>query len=92
MSKVKEFQVQDGFKIHEFLLKVEADYLFSKNKEDSFYKLLNTAEFGKINKADIDKLIETGSKVIVINNDTLTMQAYNIDEDVLMTSLLGMSR
>lgn len=85
-----KYKLKNGFKVHELLLKVDADYLFSKSEDDDFYRLLNIDVLGHIESEHVDKLMET-EKVIVINNDTMEMTAHNIDDTVMMSALMEMS-
>lgn len=86
----KVWKLKNGFKVHEFLLLVDADYLFSKNADEDFYRLLNIAEFGKITEGNVEELIKT-QKVLIINNDTLEMESHNIEESVMLSAFMEMS-
>ena len=74
------FKVKNGFKVHEFVQLAEVNYVFSKKRDDDFYLLLNIEEFGQLSEDDVQKMIDTDSRVILINNDTLDMYTYNISE------------
>lgn len=84
------FQLKDGFKVHEFLQGVHVDYLFSKKDDEDFYRLLNIDEFGHITEDNVNKLKE-GNRVAIINDDTLKMETFNIDEGELYQAIMEMS-
>lgn len=84
------YKLKNGFKVHEFLLKVDADYLFSKSKDEDFYRLLNIDELGHIEESQVEKLMKM-KRVIVINNDTMEMTAYNIEDSVLVSAMMELS-
>lgn len=75
-----EFNVRDGFRPMKFADDVGASYLFSHTGDDDFYRLLNEDAFGHIKSEDVDKLIEAGHSVVVIENDDLKAFTYNIDK------------
>lgn len=75
-----EFNVRDKFQPNKFADDVGADYLYSHNDGDDFYRLLNEDTFGHIKSEDVEKLIEHGHKVVVIENDALKAFTYNIDK------------
>lgn len=85
------FQLKDGFLVHKFLLNMNGavDLVFSTDKNEETYLLLNTQEFGTITKSEIEKL-KANQKIAIINNDTLKMNTFNIKEEDILTALLGM--
>lgn len=84
------YKLKNDFKVHELLLKIEVDYLFSKSLNEDFYRLLNIDELGHINEASF-KALTRAKKVILINNDTLEMEVFNIDENKLVQAFMEMS-
>lgn len=84
------YKLKNGFKVHEFLQKINVDYLFAKNNDEDFYRLLNIAEFGEVSEDSFDKL-KKDNKVVVINNDTLNMETFNIDEGKIVQVFMEMS-
>lgn len=87
---MSKYKLKNGFKVHELLQKIDIDYLFSKSESEDIYRLLNIEEFGTFNKSNVDKLKENGKSVIIINNDTLEMEVYNVDENELVYALMEM--
>lgn len=75
-----EFNVKDGFRPLKFADDVDADYLFSHTDDENFYRLLNEDSFGHIKSEDVDKLIDHGHKVVVVENSELKTFTYNIDK------------
>lgn len=85
------YKLKNNFLIHDFILKCGAGYLFSTQNNENFYRLLNVDTFGHINEEGVMSLAENGNKVVVVNNDTLWMDVYNIEEDVLLPIFLELS-
>ena len=93
MKKSKmSFKLKNGFKVHIFLQILEADYLFSSTNREDFYRLLNVDELGHLSEDDVENLIDSGKRVLVINNDTLGMTVHNIPEEEVTTALMEMGR
>lgn len=90
VNNMSVYKLKSGFKVHELLLKINVDYLFSKNDSEDFYRLLNIEEFGHLSEDNVNKLKRSKS-VVIINNDTLQMEVFNIDEDELLQALMEMS-
>lgn len=84
-----KFKLKNEFKVHDFLLLVNTDYLFAKKNTNEFY-LLNVQEFGKLSEEDVEKLINAGKKVLVIDTETNEMSVYNIEEQSVATAMLSM--
>lgn len=83
------YRVNDGFVVSKLLQGVSMDFLYSTNAKGEFL-LLNQHAFGNFTWTSINKQIQSGKKVVVINNDTLMLDAYNIDEDTLVNFFLTM--
>ena len=86
------FKLKNNFKVHEFVQLAEVDYVFSTSGEDGVYLLLNVEEFGKLSDKDVQKLIDTESRVAIIHNSTLEMFTYNISEEEVTKALMEMGR
>lgn len=87
-----KIKLKTPFKVHEFikLMGNDLDYCFSTSNETEGFLLLNLSELGELDAEGINKL-KAGSALVIINNDTMEMETFNIDEDVLMTALMTMS-
>lgn len=83
-NNMLEFTVLDGFQPVKYLDDVNADYLFSHQDGDDHYLMMNIEKFGHIGAEEVEKLIEKGSKVIVVEIDEYKMFTYNIGRDLAM--------
>ena len=83
------YKLKDGFQVHKFLQLVNVSFVFSITDNSDEFLLLNLNEFGTFNKAKVDKLTEK-NRVLIINNDTLEMTAYNIPEADMIPALMSM--
>lgn len=84
------YKLKNGFKVHELLQKINVDYLFSKSNDENFYRLLNIDEFGHTDEESLN-MLKKNKSIIIINNDTLDMEAFNVDESELLQALMEMS-
>lgn len=83
-----KYKVKNGFKVHEFIQKVEVNYVFSKAKDEEFYRLLNIDEFGHLDEETVQGLTKK-QRAIILHNDTLEMEVYNIPDEEVASALLG---
>lgn len=86
-----KINLKNKFAVHNFikLMGNDLDYCFSTNREQDGYLLLNMSELGQLDDVAINKLKE-GSAMVIINNDTMEMETFNIEEDVLIGALMQM--
>lgn len=84
------FKVKDGFKVHQLMVLVDINFIYSTTKGSNEFTLLNAAEFGVTSKEQIDKLI-VNNRVAILTNDTLEMTTYNIPESEILAALLQMN-
>lgn len=86
-----KYKLKNGFKVHEMmsLLGDKLDYVFSKSSNEDYYLLLDVKSIGKFNEETVKTLKETMG-VIIINNDTLDMEAFNIEEEDMINALMNM--
>lgn len=83
------YKVKNGFNVSEFLKLVNIDFVYSTNRTEDEYLLLNESAFGKFKKSDIEKQKDK-MRIIILNNDTLQMDSYNIPEEELINGLMNM--
>lgn len=83
------YKVKNGFNVSEFLKLVKIDFVYSTNRTEDEYLLLNESAFGKFKKSDIEKQKDK-MRIIILNNDTLQMDSYNIPEEELINGLMNM--
>lgn len=73
LKKNKDFSVQD------FMNEVETDFIYSVD-ENGNYLLLNESMYGTVERKDIDNQVNSGLRVVVIDNKDMSLRSYNIDE------------
>ena len=73
LKKNKDFSVQD------FMNEVETDFIYSVD-ENGNYLLLNESMYGIVERKDIDNQVNSGLRVVVIDNKDMSLRSYNIDE------------
>lgn len=83
------YKVKNGFNVSEFLKLVKIDFVYSTNRTEDEYLLLNESAFGKFRKSDIENQKDK-MRIIILNNDTLQMDSYNIPEEELINGLMNM--
>lgn len=83
------YKVKNGFNVSEFLKLVKIDFVYSTNRTEQEYLLLNESAFGKFKKSDIENQKDK-MRIIILNNDTLQMDSYNIPEEELINGLMNM--
>ena len=60
-----ELKIQNNFSVGSFMRHVETDFIFSYDKDNDEYKLMNDATVGLFQESDVNKLVSAGRKVIV---------------------------
>lgn len=83
-------KVNDGFKVSEFATQVDCDFIYSKKVGEDFCLLLNNEIFGKVTDDNIEKQKEANMRIVIINNDTLMAEAFNISEEEIITGIMNM--
>lgn len=82
-----KYKVQNGFSVSKLISLVDVDFIYSTNREGK-YLLLNEPSFGDFKVSDIE-VQKKNMKLIVINNDTLEMEVYNIPEEKMIDAFMN---
>ena len=83
------YKVNNGFNVSKFMTLINVDFIYSTNREENKYLLLNQQAFGEFDYVQIEKQKKT-MRIIILNNDTLRMDSYNIPEEELIEALMYM--
>lgn len=86
-----EFKLNDGFEVSKFMMMIDVDFIYSTEAKKNTYLILNQEIFGEFPKAQIDNQ-KRSKKVIIIHNDTLRMETYNIPEEELINAFMNMGK
>lgn len=85
-------KIENNFVVSEFLKLINVDFMFSYHEADNEFFLMNDDAIGVFYHEDVYKLIESGRRVVVINDKRLYMNAYGIEEVELAEALKNMPR
>ena len=83
------YKVNNVFNVSKFMTLINVDFIYSTNREENKYLLLNQQAFGEFDYVQIEKQKKT-MRIIILNNDTLRMDSYNIPEEELIEALMNM--
>ncbi|WP_461199424.1 hypothetical protein [Enterococcus sp. N249-2] len=89
MANKQEYKLNDGFEVSKFMMLIDVDFIYSTKFGSSDYLLLNQQMFGTFEKSQIDNQKLT-KKVIIIYNDTLRMESFNVPEEDLINAFMSM--
>lgn len=89
VDKQHTYKLNDGFNVTKFMMLVDVDFIYSAEMSRNTYLLLNQDMLGEFTKADVDNQ-KRSKKVIIIYNDTLKMEAYNVPEEELINAFMNM--
>lgn len=89
MTQPLLFKVNHGFEVKKFMLQVNVDFVYATNLQEDKFLLLNLETFGEFTKEDIEKQSKT-MKLVTLNNDTLEMKAYNLEEQEIIDAFMKM--
>lgn len=85
-----ELKIQNNFSVGSFMRHVKTDFIFSYDRDNDEYKLMNDATVGLFQESDVNKLASAGRRVIVITPKTLAMKVYNIDKSEVTDAIMNM--
>lgn len=85
-----ELKIQNNFSVGSFMKHVKTDFIFSYDRDNDEYKLMNDATVGLFQESDVNKLASAGRRVIVITPKTLAMKVYNIDKSEVTDAIMNM--
>lgn len=85
-----ELKIQNNFSVGFFMKHVKTDFIFSYDRDNDEYKLMNDATVGLFQESDVNKLASAGRRVIVITPKTLAMKVYNIDKIEVTDAIMKM--
>lgn len=80
-------KLKNNFPVTELMMKIEIDFIFATVKGMTDYRLLNVAEFGVTSQTDVEVFIQS-RRVVIIDNDTMQLKSFNINEDELLQAML----
>ena len=80
-------KVKDGFSVPKFMELLKLDFVYAKI--DGRHLLLNNEMFGDIAE-DVITAQKANFRVAIIEDDTMSMEVYNIPEEEVLTALLEM--
>lgn len=83
-NKVK---LKDKFEVSKFMTLIDLDFIYSEQSNQ--FLLLNQDMWGKIDPAIINKQ-KGKNRIIVINNDTMILEYFNIPEEEINNALIQM--
>lgn len=86
---METYKLNDGFNVTKFISLIDVDFIYSTEAGKDTYLLLNQNMFGEFSKLDIN-IQKKDKKVIIIHNDTLKMEAYNVPEEDLINAFMNM--
>lgn len=86
--KVLDYALPNNFPVGNLLVNIDLDYVLSTNNAEEEYLLLNDNMLGNFNKESVMKLIESNKRVIVINNESMKLQSYNVEEEEMNNAFL----
>ena len=91
VDKQHTYKLNDGFNVTKFMMLVDVDFIYSAEMSRNTYLLLNQDMLGEFTKADVYNQ-KRSKKVIIIYNDTLKMEAYNVPEEELINAFMNMGK
>lgn len=80
-------KLKNNFPVSDLISKVDIDFIFATVKGMTDYRLLNVSEFGITSQTDVEAFIQT-RKVVIIDNETMQLKSFNINEDELLQAML----
>lgn len=90
MDKFIKVSLPNNFPVGNFLVSTEVDYMLSISKGSrKEYMLLNMPSLGLINSSTVESFVNNGKKVFIIDEGSMSMDAYNISEEDLTTAMLN---
>lgn len=80
-------KLKDKFEVSKFMTLLPIDFLYSEVNDR--FLLLNQDMFGNIDRSIIDKQKEK-SRIVVIDNERMVMEVYNIPEEEVSNAMMHM--
>ena len=84
-----QYKVQNKFNVSKFITLLDIDFIYSKTKSNQKYLLLNQAAFGSFAVSTVEEQKKT-MRIVIIHNDTMMMESYNIPEEEMINALMNM--
>lgn len=84
-----QYKVQNKFNVSKFITLLDIDFIYSKTKSNPKYLLLNQAAFGSFAVSTVEEQKKT-MRIVIIHNDTMMMESYNIPEEEMINALMNM--
>lgn len=84
-----QYKVKNKFNVSKFITLVDIDFIYSKIESDQTYLLLNQAAFGSFSVSTVEEQKKT-MRIVIIHNDTMMMESYNIPEEEMINALMNM--
>lgn len=88
-----KYALPNMFSVGKFMTNIELDFIFSCEtptpSESEKFLLLNNAMAGNFEQDTIQNFIDTGARIVIISNQSMTLFAYNIDEDELTSAIIA---
>ena len=84
-----QYKVKNKFNVSKFITLVDIDFIYSKTKSNPEYLLLNQSAFGSFAVSTIEEQKKT-MRIVIIHNDTMMMESYNIPEEEMINALMNM--
>ena len=83
-----QYKVKNKFNVSKFITLVDIDFIYSKTKSNPEYLLLNQAAFGSFAVSTVEE--QKTMRIVIIHNDTMMMESYNIPEEEMINALMNM--
>ena len=84
-----QYKVKNKFNVSKFITLVDIDFIYSKTKSNPEYLLQNQAAFGSFAVSTVEEQKKT-MRIVIIHNDTMMMESYNIPEEEMINALMNM--
>lgn len=84
-----QYKVKNKFNVSKFITLVDIDFIYSKTKSNPEYLLLNQVAFGSFAVSTVEDQKKT-MRIVIIHNDTMMMESYNIPEEEMINALMNM--
>lgn len=90
MSNVVTYTLTHDFHVSELMKVLDVDFIYAYRPETKEYLILNNEMYGTFAKSLVDAQ-KNHNRILIINNSTLKMEAYNIEEAEINEAFANMA-
>lgn len=84
------YTIDRNFSVKNFMKHLQVDFIYSYRPETKSYYILDQTMYGEISRGIIEAQ-KSRNRIVIINNGTFKLEAYNIEQDELNEVFMKMN-